>query len=344
MGAEVIKMKRQLLAMLVALVVVLAFTGVASAGTQQVLVQDAWDEQVLVSEAYDEEVTLEEAYNETVFDHYLVDGQYYVHHPAVYETIHHEAVYETIEVVDQEAYDEVVVDVPAYNESVEESHYVLSYRGVDYDAYTNAADQILKVPYKSGSKIKYENWNAQWFYEGYEAYGFRVVDDVGWGCNHIWQAIFNIIEHPEQSHIVHHDAITHEEQVLVQDAYDEQVLVTPESTEAVDYTGNGPYFGVFPDWNDIDAWADWIYSHPGSTGGWGSWIPYYELVFHPAVIEIVHYDAVYELIHHAAVYMDIFVPDPTEDVPEDGTLLNIDGKEFVSAGDMGELPEHFSSA
>lgn len=296
-------MKQNILAILLVAVIALAFSGAASAATQQVLVKEAWDEQVLVSEAYDEEVIVEPEYNETVFNHYLVNGEYtkVIHHPAVYETVHHDAVYETVTVVDEEAYDEEVLVTPGYNESVEADH---------NGAWLNPSAET--VFYWDGWKLK--NKAANKYSVGYQFMGYEVaMRHNNCGNDKIWEAIFNIIQHPPVFETVHHDAVTHEEQVLVSEAWDEEVLVANayDSYVQVPYSNNGPYFGVFPDWTDINTWAQWIAAQPDSTGaGWGSWTPFYKLINHPAVTELIHYDAVYETVHHAAEYITVEVIDP----------------------------------
>jgi hypothetical protein len=328
-------MNQKILAVLLILAIGLGFSGVASAACQQVLVKEAWDEQVLVTPAYDEQVLVSEAYDEQVevspgYNETIHHPAVYktVHHEAVYDTIHHPAVYEDVEVVDQEAYDEevevspayneTVVDQEAYNESIPADHTALTYKGQDYDAYTNSADQILKVPYVDKGKVKYENWNAQWFYEGYEAYGFRVIDDVGCGVNHIWEEIINIIEHPAITHIVehpavydiiHHDAITHIEQVLVTPAWDEVILISEAWDEQV---------------LDIPAW-DEVIEHP----------PVFELVHHDAVYNIVNHPAVYDIIHHPAVYEDVCIPDepqPPVDEPQVQGAVSQEGIPMQATG------------
>jgi len=349
-------MKKQALSILLLLLVVVAFGGIASAATQKVLVSEAYDETVLVSPAYDEEVlvtpeqpaipgyTVEDipAYLEQVFDHYLVNGEYYIPHEAIYETIvvvdvpeqtiHHDAVYETV--VDVPEHNITIIDVPAvpaHDEQVEANH-----NGWTLNSNGQVQQKKHNVPL-----------NANYFYEGTIKNGYKVVDDHGCGSNHVWVPVFETIHVPEVPAVTHEEvvpatfkevlvaeaydeiipAVTHEEQVVVQDAY----------TEAVPYSGNGPYFGQFGNSEDITAWSNFIYSHEGATGGWGSWVPYYnsslvpavthdvpEVPAVPAVYETIHHEAVYEVIHHPAVYKEVEVVDPVAPVdPKDVPLKDI---------------------
>jgi hypothetical protein len=257
-----------------------------------------------------------------------------VHHPAVYETVHHPAVYETVVVTDVEAWDEQVLvtpEIPAYDETVQVE--------ADHNGYTlNAAAQLQQ-------KKHYPSLNAQFFNIGTIKNGFKVIDDVGCGVNKIWVPVFEnkIVHHPAVPAVyetVHHEAITHEEQVLVSEAYDEQVLVTAAYDEQVAYSGNGPYFNEFGNSDDLNAWVNFIYSHPGATGGWGSWVAYYVSTFHPAVYEtvivvdvpeqVIEHPAVYETIHHPAEYKTVEIADPAEpnefplkDLPTGGSAAAI---------------------
>ena len=102
----------------------------------------------------------------------------------VYTTVHHNAVYET----------RTVVDSPAWDETVNEPVYEMQLR---WYCSTCGAD-ITSDP---GGHLD-KNWNTcGGYYSSYE--------QVQTGTN---------------TYTVHHDAVTHTEQVKVKDAWDEQVL------------------------------------------------------------------------------------------------------------------------
>ena len=109
----------------------------------------------------------------------------------VYKTIHHDAVSETQTVIDQEAYDEPIYSVNRY--FVTSSMFVTDpngnclYSGPD-DECPDEISNLLNL-------------------EGYHGMSSLIVEEERY-----------------QSGTIHHDAITHEEQVVVQDAYDEQVV------------------------------------------------------------------------------------------------------------------------
>jgi hypothetical protein len=334
-------MNMKALNILLLVIVVLGFSGVASAATQKVLVQEAYDEQVLVSEAYDEQVLVTPAWNETVFNHWLVNGEYTVHHEAVYKTVHHEAVYKTVhhEAVTHEeqklvtaAYDEQVLVTAAYDEQVEANH-------DGYQLYGNG-EYMKKTVTKYYAK----------YYQGQTMHGYKSVpignSDPCQSKDWKWIPVFNTVHHDAVYKTVHHEAVyetivvedvaAYDEEVLIAEAYDEQVLVSAAFDEQVPYVNNGPYFGGYPDldWNDVMAWSNWIYSNgPNVTGGWGSWTPYFTVVFHEAVFETVHHEAVYETVHHEAIYKDVEVPEPV--VPTVATEPVKEGVPMENTGAAG---------
>ena len=109
----------------------------------------------------------------------------------VYKTIHHDAVSETQTVIDQEAYDEPIYSVNRYFETssmfVTDPNGNCLYSGPD-DECPEEISNLLNL-------------------EGYHGMSSLIVEEERY-----------------QSGTIHHDAITHEEQVVVQDAYDEQVI------------------------------------------------------------------------------------------------------------------------
>ena len=297
-------MNSKIVSVLLLLIVAIGFSGAASAATMQKLVTPevpAWDEQVLVSPAYNETIpavthTEQRLVSEAGYQFLgheevvtpiggysqmiqylsnLYPGWNWIHHPsteypAVYEEvvvvdvpeqiIHHDAVYETVIVVDQEAYDEEV--------SVE----------ADHNGYTlNAAKQVQQ---KHGK----QPINAQFYSIGTVKNGYKVVDDVGCGVNHIWVPVFN-------TEIVHHDAITHEEQVLVSEAYDE---VIPAVTHVEQRLVSEAYMV----WHaDVYDWVDAVYE---------------EVVVVDVPEQVIEHPAVYETVHHPAipaVYETVEIPD-----------------------------------
>lgn len=120
------------------------------------------------------------------------------------------------------------------------------------------------------------------------------------------------------------------ETIVVQEAYDEQVEVSPAHQDTV------PYSNIT--FNNVDEWFNWIMGISGSQGGWGSWNPQYETVHHEAITHVVHHEAVYETIHHEAVYEDQVVIDvPGQDAYDEevsveadhnGYTLNSNGQEM----------------
>lgn len=296
-------MKSRIISILLLLVVVIGFSGVASAASHQELVKEAYDEQVLVTP----EVP---AYDEPVFSHWLVDGEYTVFHPAVLIS---EEIPAWDEVISEAipAWNELITpEIPAWNESIE----------ADHNGWTlNAAKQVQQK--KHNLPI-----NAQFYNLGTIKNGYKVVDDVGCGVNKIWIPVFNIIEHPAvpavyEFHpevpavIVHHDLIP--------------AVYEPAYYEQVPYFDNGPYYGGSPETGisgeDVSTWADWIYSNgPNVTGGWGSWTPYYTLIHHDAI------PAVFDIIHHPAEYITVedpvepIVKPPVKEVPKVDEPVSID--------------------
>ena len=109
----------------------------------------------------------------------------------VYKTIHHDAVSETQTVIDQEAYDEPIYSVNRYFETssmfVTDPNGNCLYSGPD-DECPEEISNLLNL-------------------EGYHGMSSLIVEEERY-----------------QSGTIHHDAITHEEQVVVQDVYDEQVV------------------------------------------------------------------------------------------------------------------------
>jgi hypothetical protein len=350
---EIKKMNvKSILSVLLLLVVVFGFSGIASAATQKVLVQEAYDETVLVSPAYDEQVLVSEAWNETVFHHWLVDGIYTILHPAVYETVHHEAVYETVIVEDVPAYDEQVLVKEAYDEQVlvtaaydevipavfEEQVVREVPQGYFYnfckDDYKKAFDKAVKFAEQQMKTHDYTSYFIKyvkdWGTKGHFVVFFNGLVEVQPEQTIHHEAVYETVHHEAVFETVHHEAVTHEEQVLVSEAYDEQVLVSEAYYENVPYFNNGPYFGGYPDlsWADVEAWADWIYSNgPNVVGGSGSWTPYFVVIPHEAVFETVHHEAVFQTIHHEAIYKDVEVPEPVVPtvVPSEGIPMENTG-------------------
>lgn len=130
-------------------------------------------------------------------------------------TVHHDAVTheETTTVVDEPAYDETIVDAPA----VPAQHYSLKGNSEigKYDVPVFPADywqaNAKKEPHLN-------NPNITWI-EGY-GHGLHYASHGSKG-NRDWFYFQPAV--PEQTHVVHHDAVTHEETITVVDheAYDE---------------------------------------------------------------------------------------------------------------------------
>ena len=161
------------------------------------------------------------------------EKKYVVDKEAVYDTIHHEAegYYNEVTVVDREAYDEIIhhdatghyetvtiVDQEAWDEPIMEWHVVCFNCGEVLDDYS---DDDITVHMK-----------GHWLNEGVTS---------GWGDRQIQVGTIHhdAVTHTEQVWVedtaawdetIHHDAVTHVEQQWVETkaAWDEQVLVTPE--------------------------------------------------------------------------------------------------------------------
>lgn len=105
---------------------------------------------------------------------------------AQYKTVHHDAVKQLQTVVDQEAYDE-----PVYST-------------------------------RTVTKVMINNYTGKYFDSSEEALNYLVNElgiTAGKGSTGPVQ-----VEETYQSGTTHHDAVTHQEEVVVQDAYDEQIL------------------------------------------------------------------------------------------------------------------------
>lgn len=259
------------------------------------------------------QVVVQEAYEEKVFDHYLVNGEYT-------QAIPHEAVYDTIIVVDQEAYDEEVLVTPAWNESVDPVIEEQVVREVEYGySWKDKVKQYNKAVKFAEQQVAIHDYN-----------GYYITDHPECGQGH-WRVHFlddvvveegYVIEHPAVYETVHHDEVNHEEQVLVQEAYTEYVQVP--------YSGNGPYYGEFGNSADINAWANFVNSQPGSVGGWGRWVPYYNTTFHPAVYETV--EVIVEDGYFEEVEVSPFIP-AWDEVIQTIEQVWIDTSHWLEIGD-----------
>jgi hypothetical protein len=308
-GAEVIKMKTKAFSIAILLLVVLAFSGVESAATQQVLVSDAYDETVLVSPAYDEEVLVtpaQDEYNETVpyenlyilqGPNELQDWQDFIYANGIGgwgrweyfpETFHYEQEIDVPEhtetVVDVpehvesqlviEAYDETVTDVPAHYESQEADHDGYSLYG--NGEYMRTGNHGLKIYAK--------------LHQGETLHGFVSVpvgnsnpcQSKDWK----WVPVTEQVYIPAVTHVEHHDAVY--EDVTIPATYKD--IIVPATYKDVKVVDEAAHYLVD---------GKYIVNHPAV----------------PAVYETVHHDAVYETVHHPAVYKDVEVADPVVDEP-----------------------------
>lgn len=323
-------------AALTILLVILAFSGIASSDTSRtVLVSPeipAWDELIspeipawdeLISPeipAWDELVS--DAWNESVAavtheEQQLVSNAYWVWSCDIYDWIdavyqHHDAVpavYETQTIVDQAAYDEQVLVTAAYDEQVVDvaGHYVT--QEADHSGhYLNAAGQVIQPG----------NLNAQKYNIGTVKYGFIVYDDTGCGVNHKWKAVSTQVWVPTTYKNVHHDAVytnVHHDAVT----HDVQVLVTPEvpAWDELVSAGHYQYLGHMDVQTAPDGYNDMISQCSAAYPGWNmichphsEFAAQYQTVIvedepayvieHPAVF--AHHDAVPAVFqHHDAV-------------------------------------------
>ena len=331
-------MNSKILSVLLLLIVAIGFSGVASAATSQVLVKEAWDELITPEQIihHDAETHTEEQVVSDPYDIWHNDIYQWI--PAVYDIIHHEAVYETVTVVDvpehfeqvlvSEEYNETVVDVPAHFDEVEANH---------FGTYLNPSHtQIKNVPHNDRT-----NYDANKFPIGTVKYGFVVVDDSGCGNNKMWEAVFNKVFVPEVSHVVNHPAVyedvfvpavTHEEQVLVQEAYDEQVLVSEE------------YYGIVAhrDIATVDGWPNDMTGYNEVIRQITEEFPNWSMIAHniedvPAVTETIvvvdkeAYDEVIPAVylHHPAEYKTVEVADPVTPVAPDEVPMQETGGKAV---------------
>lgn len=160
--------------LLVTALVVLGFSGVASAATQQVLVTPAYNEQVLVTPAYNETVIDEPAYNKTV--------------------------------VDKDAWNETVVDVPG--------HYETKTVEADHNGWTlNAAKQVQQKQGKQPINAqKYKIGEVVNGYKVVDdvGHGVNKIWEAVFTTEKVWvETTYKQIEHPAETHIEEVPAKTH---------------------------------------------------------------------------------------------------------------------------------------
>ena len=131
-------------------------------------------------------------------DHEYIPFMEIVHIDAVYEPVHYDAVTEQGWVVDQAAYDEEVVIEPAWEEEVETGEYIYA---------CNQGD-------------------------GFETYN---LDEMASHCaenghGYYSKPVTTTVYHEAITNTVHHDEVGHYETIVLQEAYDDMILVE----EAVD--------------------------------------------------------------------------------------------------------------
>lgn len=117
----------------------------------------------------------------------------------VYKTVHHDAQYTTKWVQDSAAWDETVSNGDAYDEPVYDLHNICYDCGMDLDAAGYTGEAV------------FEHIEAE-------------MDNGGMGRYYNKRVQVDTIHHEGTTSVVHHDATGHNEQVLVKDAYDEQVI------------------------------------------------------------------------------------------------------------------------
>lgn len=185
-------MKSRIISILLLLVVVTAFSGVASAASHQELVSEAWDEIILVSAA---------------IPGYII--------PAIDEVSHMETV------IDEEAYDITVTDVEAWDEIIPAVYEDVTV--VDVEAQ-DAYDEAMTKDFNTGTAAY--NWIRSLVNSGkidstWDAYTTQHREGCKWVYTVHWTEHHPAIEevsHIEQilvseSYTIHHDAITHIETV-----------------------------------------------------------------------------------------------------------------------------------
>lgn len=325
-------MKSKILSILLLLVVVSAFSGVASAASHQVLVKEAWDEKIIDEAAWNETIPEIPAIPEiTHIEQQLVSGAAWLWHcdiydwvDAVYEgvvvvdtpeqIINHPAVYETVTVVDEAAWNESVLVTPASDKFVGEKVF----------SNKNGAEGYGQAKINSGEATSYtvtKTWEC--YHYIYVVKLFKHVD-----------AVYQVVEHP---------AVTHEEQVLVSEAWDE---VIPEVNH-VEYRlvseGHYQFLGhmdiqTAPNYNQ--GYNDMISQCSAAYPGWDlishphddiaavyenivivdvpgvPAVPGY-VIEHPEVSHILHHEAVYATVEDPVIPIKPVVDDPVTPVADE---------------------------
>lgn len=300
-------------ALLLVFLVSIAFTGLATAATQQVLVSEAYDEQVLVSEAWNESVLVSPAYDlydstlaiwhapydelikEAWSEEVLVSDAYVINHPAI---THFE------EQLVSEAWNESVLVSDAWDEQVEAGH----------DGY---------VAYGQGEYVKKSGGIKYYakYMQGQTFHGFLSVpvgnSDPCQSKDWKWTPIFNTVHHDAVYETVEHPAVFETVEVVDVEAWDEVVPAVYKTVEhPAEYLHHAEYYeySYYYDmvFDSVEDWVDWVWNTiPVAPGNWGG----ASIEHVPAVYKIVEHPAVYDTIHHPAVYETVEVPDPVMPVP-----------------------------
>lgn len=325
-------MKQKIVSILLLLVVVIGFSGVASAASHQVLVKEAWDEKIIDEPAWNETIPEIPAIPEiTHIEQQLVSGAAWLWHcdiydwvDAVYEgvvvvdtpeqVINHPAVYETVTVVDEAAYEEEVLVTPAHTELNEQKYFNT----------WNAAQNYANARIQSGHADSAE---VYWTWTGCQ---YKVLVNLYKDV----PAVYETVEHP---------AVTHEEQVLVSEAWDE---VIPEVNH-VEYRlvseGHYQFLGhmdiqTAPNYNQ--GYNDMISQCSAAYPGWDlishphddiaavyenivivdvpgvPAVPGY-VIEHPEVSHILHHEAVYATVEDPVIPIKPVVDDPVTPVADE---------------------------
>lgn len=172
---------------------------------EEVEVKPAWVETIEHEAEYEDKWVVDvEAQYETVHHDAEYEKQWVVDVPAQYDTIEHEAEYE----------DQYVVDVPAQYETVNhpaqyEDRWVVDKAAWDEDIYEDQIRNICNVCGEDITGNEDAHGEDHWVNEGKTSGYYNAVI-------------------PVKVNTIHHDEVGHTEQVLIKDAWDEQVKIADE--------------------------------------------------------------------------------------------------------------------
>lgn len=330
-------MKKQILGILAIVLVVLAFSGIASSDTSRMKLVTpeipAWNETVLVSEAWNESILVSPAWNETVpaVTHTvpeLVSAAYWVWNCDIYDWI--DAVYQNVVIVDVPevpAWDELITpavpEVPAWDELISEevpawdeliSDEVPAYDeqiGVKEFSNRNGAEGWGQAKVNSGFADSYTvtketRYNHCFPYNVYVVKIFEHHDAIPADYEHHDAIAAKYLHHDAipavPAEYLHHDAVpaqTHVESRLVSEGHYQYLGHMDVQTAPNGYTEMiSQCSAAYPGWNMI------CHPHTEVAAVYKDVVVVDEpenVIEHSAVFNIVEHAAVFEVIEHALV-------------------------------------------